>query len=423
MTILLSGGQVFMKDRFRFSDIVLSEGRIFISSSEFHKKHPDTRIVDVSGKYIFPGFTDVHVHLREPGFSYKETIATGAAAAAAGGYTTVAAMPNVSPPPDSPEGVQRILDIARTADGADVVTYGTITEGRRGERIAPLEKMNEAVAFSDDGSGIQSEALMREAMTRAAAIGKIIAAHCEVNELLHGGYIHDGTYAAQHGHRGISSESEWRQIERDVRLAEETGAKYHVCHVSTKEGVDIIRKAKARGVDVTAETAPHYLVLDDSMLCEDGAFKMNPPLRDASDRLALIEGLCDGTIDMIATDHAPHSAEEKSHGLEGSLMGVVGLECAFPVLYTSLVIPGKVPLARLIDAMATSPARRFGIWDGEICDGGRADIAVIDPDAEYRIDPEKFRSMGRSTPFAGMPVRGRCIMTIKKGNVIYDEQN
>lgn len=423
MTILLSGGQVFMKDKFRFSDVLISEGRIFISSSEIHKKHPDTKVIDVSGKYIFPGFTDVHVHLREPGFSYKETIMTGSAAAAAGGYTTVAAMPNVSPPPDSPEGVRRVLDIAEKACGADVVTYGTITEGRRGEKIAPLEEMSEAVAFSDDGSGIQSESVMREAMTRAAALGKIIAAHCEVNDLLRGGYIHDGRYAAQHGHRGISSESEWRQIERDVRIAEETGAKYHVCHLSTKEGVDIVRRAKARGVDVTAETAPHYLILDDSMLREDGAFKMNPPLRDERDRLALIEGLCDGTIDMIATDHAPHSAEEKSHGLEGSLMGVVGLECAFPVLYAGLVLPGTVPLSRLIDAMASAPARRFGIWNGELCDGGRADLTVIDPEREYVIDPDTFRSMGRSTPFAGVRVRGKSIMTIKKGSIIYDEQN
>ena len=318
------------------------------------------------GRYVvFPGFCDVHVHFREPGFSYKETIATGSAAAARGGYTAVCAMPNLDPVPDSGPTLaaeQAIID----RDGLiHVYPYGAITAGERGERLADMEGMGAAVAFSDDGRGVQSEEMMRAAMVKAKSLGKLIAAHCEDNSLLHGGYIHDGAYAAAHGHRGISAESEWRQIERDLRLAKETGCAYHVCHISTARSVALIRRAKAEGVDVTCETAPHYLTLDENDLAEDGRFKMNPPLRSRADRMALLEGVADGTIDMIATDHAPHSREEKARGLAGSAMGVVGLETAFPVLYTCLVRPGTISLDRLIELLAVNPRRRFSIPAGE----------------------------------------------------------
>ena len=421
MKLLLKGGQVFKDGGFHLSDVLISEGKVFLSSSF---SQPDTfgaEVFDIKNKYVFPGFTDVHIHLREPGFSYKETALTGSLAAAAGGYTAVFAMPNVNPPPDSAERLRDMLEYYSRSAVCEVYQYGTITEGRRGECVAPLEDMAEAVAFTDDGSGIQDESVMLEAMRRAAAMGKIIAAHCEDESLVRGGYIHDGEYAKSHGHRGICSESEWRPIERDIRLAAETGCDYHVCHVSAKESVDIIRKAKAAGIKISAETAPHYLLLDDSMLEEDGRFKMNPPIRSAADREALIEGILDGTIDMIATDHAPHSAEEKSRGLEGSLMGVVGLECAFPALYTGLVESGRISLEMLVDKMASVPAKRFGVSGGEIMDGGDADLCVFDLDSEYVINAEKFQSKGKCTPFDGMRVHGKCVMTVKKGNVIWRE--
>ena len=366
---------------------------------------------------IFPGFVDVHVHLREPGFSYKETIATGTAAAARGGYTAVCPMPNLDPVPDSPETLERQLDIIRRDARITVLPYGAITAGERGEVLADMEAMAPCVAgFSDDGRGVQSPDMMRAAMVKAKALGKPIAAHCEDNSLLKGGYIHDGEYARAHGHRGICSESEWGQIARDLELAHETGCAYHVCHISTRESVELIRKAKAAGVDVTCETAPHYLLLDDSMLREDGRFKMNPPLRDKEDREALLEGIVDGTIDMVATDHAPHSDEEKSRGLEKSLMGVVGLETAFPILYTYLVLPGVITLERLVGLMSINPRKRFGIPLEEV------DFTVWDLKAEYRIDPEEFLSMGRATPFAGYPVKGRCVMTVHKGKTVYLHQ-
>ena len=368
-----------------------------------------------NGIVVLPGFVDVHVHLREPGFSYKETVASGTLAAAAGGYVAVCPMPNISPVPDSPDTLEPTLEAIRKDAVVRVYPYGSITKGEQGLEVSDLEKIAPLVAaFSDDGVGLKDAALMKEAMTRAKKLSKIVAAHCEDLSLRNGGYINEGEYARLHGHRGISAESEWRQIERDLALARETGVSYHVCHVSTKESVDLIRSAKADGVDVTCETAPHYLVLSDSDLREDGDFKMNPPLRSEADRLALIEGILDGTVDMIATDHAPHSTEEKSRGLRDSLMGVVGLETAFPVLYTKLVLGGVLPLSRLIELMSDAPARRFRIpRDHE------RDWAVWDLSEEYKVDPDTFKSKGRSTPFKGMSVFGKCKMTVCGGRAVW----
>lgn len=368
----------------------------------------------ISKKYIIvPGLCDVHVHFREPGFSYKETIASGSAAAAHGGYTAVCTMPNLDPVPDSAEHLQVQLDAIKRGAAIKVLPYGAITVGEKGERLADMESISDKVcAFSDDGKGVQNDEMMREAMTAAKRLGKIIAAHCEDNALLFGGYIHDGEYAKMHGHRGISSASEYKQIERDLRLAEETDCAYHVCHISTKESVELIRQAKVRGVDVTCETAPHYLVLCDEDMQEHGRFKMSPPLRSREDKEALIEGIKDGTIDMIATDHAPHSAEEKGRGLEKSLMGVVGLETAFPVLYTELVMKNIITLDRLVELMSFKPKERFGIDTNN-------DFAVFDISEAYKIDPEDFLSMGRATPFAGREVFGRCLLTVHGGKAVY----
>lgn len=372
----------------------------------------------ISKKYIIvPGLCDVHVHFREPGFSYKETIASGSAAAAHGGYTAVCTMPNLDPVPDSAEHLQVQLDAIKRGAAIKVLPYGAITVGEKGEKLADMEAISDKVcAFSDDGKGVQNDEMMREAMAKAKRLGKIIAAHCEDNSLLFGGYIHDGEYARMHGHRGISSASEYKQIERDLRLAEETGCAYHVCHISTKESVELIRQAKVHGVNVTCETAPHYLVLCDEDMQEDGRFKMNPPLRSREDKKALIEGIKDGTIDMIATDHAPHSAEEKGRGLEKSLMGVVGLETAFPVLYTELVMKNIITLDRLVELMSFKPKERFGIDTNN-------DFAVFDISEAYKIDPEDFLSMGRATPFAGREVFGRCLLTVHNGKVVYKAED
>ena len=365
---------------------------------------------------VLPGFCDVHVHFREPGFSYKETILSGTRAAARGGYTAVCTMPNLNPVPDSPETLQPQLDAIEKDARIAVYPYGAITKGEKGEVLADLEAMApKVVGFSDDGRGVQSPLLMEQAMRKARELGKLIVAHCEDNSLLRGGYIHDGRYARDHGHRGICSESEWGPIARDLELAAKTGASYHVCHISTKESVEIIRQAKKSGVDVTCETGPHYLTMDDSMLREEGRFKMNPPLRSKDDREALVEGLRDGTIDMIATDHAPHSAEEKSRGLQGSAFGVVGLETAFPILYTCLVRPGLLPMDRLLAALVTNPRNRFGIPMGN-------DFSVWDLNAQYQIDPGDFLSQGKATPFEGWQVFGRCMATFRDGKPVYTAQ-
>ena len=376
-------------------------------------------IISFDDKYIFPGFADVHVHLREPGFSYKETIATGTLASAHGGYTAVCSMPNLNPVPDSRENLAQQLGIIERDAVIDVYPYGAITVGQMGEKLSDMDAMaKDIIAFSDDGRGVQSDELMEKAMLKAKALGKMIVAHCEINDLLRGGYIHDGEYAKANGHRGICSESEWKQIERDLKLVEKTGCSYHVCHISTKESVEIIRQAKAKGIDVTCETGPHYLILDDSDLQEHGRFKMNPPLRSAEDRLALIEGIKDGTIDMIATDHAPHSAEEKGRGLEKSMMGVVGIETAFPLMYTHFVETGIITLEKLIELMSINPRKRFGIGGGTD-EGQSADFTVVDLNEEYTINPDEFYSMGKATPFEGYKVKGKIMHTYIGGEKIF----
>ena len=369
--------------------------------------------IDTERYSLFPGFCDVHVHFREPGFSYKETVGSGSAAAAAGGYTHVCTMPNLNPVPDSVEHLVPQLEAIRDKAWIHVYPYGAITVGEQGQKMAELEDMARfVIGFSDDGKGVQSDEMMKEAMLRAKALGKIIVAHCEVNDLLFGGYIHDGEYAKAHGHRGICSESEWKQIERDLELVRETGCRYHVCHISTKESVALIRKAKAEGLDVTCETGPHYLVMDDRDLQEEGRFKMNPPIRSEEDKKALVEGVLDGTIDMIATDHAPHSAEEKSRGLEKSAFGVVGIETAFPVMYTHFVKPGLMSWQRLKELLVTNARQRFGIPLDDCW-------SVWDLNDEYTVDPAEFVSMGKATPFEGWKLFGKCILTVCDGMVVY----
>ena len=380
------------------SAVFKNEGFSFLNSSEYT---------------VFPGFCDVHVHFREPGFSYKETIASGSRAAARGGYTAVCTMPNLNPVPDSPDTLRPQLEAIEKTACIAVYPYAAITKGEQGRVLSDMEALSDhVIAFSDDGRGVQDPKMMEAAMVRAKALGKLIVAHCEDNSLLRGGCIHDGAYAAAHGHRGICSESEWRPIARDLELAAKTGAGYHVCHISAKESVDIIRQAKKSGVDVTCETGPHYLTMDDSDLQEDGRFKMNPPLRGREDREALVAGLLDGTIDMIATDHAPHSAEEKAKGLENSTFGVVGLETAFPVLYTRLVQTGVLSLDALLDKLVWNPRKRFRIPLGN-------DFSVWDLNARYKIDPADFLSQGRATPFAGWTVRGKCMAAFFGGNAAY----
>ena len=368
-----------------------------------------------SSKYaVFPGFCDVHVHFREPGFSYKETMQSGSLASARGGYTAVCTMPNLNPVPDSVENLHQQLKLIEAGACIHVYPYGAITVGEKGETLADLAAMApNVIGFSDDGRGVQSDDMMRSAMLEAKKLNKMIVAHCEVNELLRGGYIHDGAYAAAHGHRGICSESEWAQIARDLQLVKETGVKYHVCHISTKESVDIIRKAKDQGIDVTCETGPHYLVMDDSMLQEDGRFKMNPPLRSAEDREALVQGIQDGTIDMIATDHAPHSAEEKAKGLEKSAFGVVGIETAFPICYTYLVKTGIITMEKLMELLVINPRKRFDIPLGN-------DFSIWDLEAAYTVDPADFLSMGKATPFEGWTVQGKCMATVCDGKIVYN---
>ncbi len=367
----------------------------------------------LNGNFVcIPGLADVHVHLREPGFSYKETIASGTLASARGGFTDVCSMPNLNPVPDSMDNLKLQLDIIERDAVIGVHPYGSITKGEMGEELSDMEAMAPYVAgFSDDGRGVQSPDMMKEAMLRAKALGKIIVAHCEENSLLNGGYIHDGEYAKANGHKGICSESEWAPIARDIELLKETGAAYHVCHISTKESVDIIRRAKADGVNITCETGPHYLILDDSMLQEEGRFKMNPPIRSSEDRYALIEGIKDGTIDMIATDHAPHSAEEKAKGLKLSAMGVVGIETAFPLMYTNFVKTGIISMERLMELMCYNARKRFNIPLGD-------DFSVWDLDKKYDINSDEFVSKGKSTPFEGASVFGRCLVTVKDGKIV-----
>jgi len=420
--LLLRHGTLVDSRGRRTADLLVEDGFISRIGPDITPED-DMEVIDISGKYLTYGLADVHVHFRVPGRPDKETILSGSKSAARGGYTCVCPMPNLSPVPDSPEHLEEELALIRRDAVVDVRPYASITVGREGRQVVDVEALKDkAVAFSDDGSGVQDDEVMTRAMTDIANAGSILAAHCEDNRLLRGGYIHDGKYAREHGHKGICSESEWGQIARDVELSAKTGCPYHICHISTKESLDVIRKAKARGIDVSCETGPHYLTLCEDDLQEDGRFKMNPPLRGAEDRDALLGGLNDGSIDMIATDHAPHTAEEKSRGLHGSAMGIVGLETAFPVLYTKLVRTGVITLERLTWLMSESPRKRFRLG-GSLVEGQSADLAVFDTENEYSIDPSGFLSKGRSTPFEGWKVYGKCILTLYKGEKVWEDNN
>lgn len=401
------------------TDIAIENG-IITEISPFVDANCGDVVFDLNNKYIFPGFVDVHVHFREPGFSYKETIKTGSRAAAAGGFTHVCTMPNLNPVPDSYDNLMQQKKIIDKDALINVFPFGAITKEQKGIELAELEDMaKDVIGFSDDGRGVQNSDMMERAMNIAKKYNQIISAHCEDNSLLYGGYIHKGEYAKLNGHDGICSESEWKPIERDIELVKKTGVKYHVCHISAKESVELIRNAKKAGVDITCETAPHYLVFDDSMLSDSGNFKMNPPIRAKEDRQALIDGICDGTVDMIATDHAPHSKEEKNGGLKGSLNGIVGIETSFSVLYTKLVKEGIISIERLIELMSISPAKRFGL-SSNLNVGEKANLNVFDLDEKYIINPSEFYSMGKSTPFDGMEVFGKCIMTVCNGNIVHN---
>ena len=414
MDYILKNARVYQNGSLVAADVSVCGGRV-VSINRDVEPTPGASVIDFNNCVVFPGFVDVHVHLRQPGFFYKETIATGTKASAHGGYTLVCSMPNLNPVPDSFEHLKEQLDIIEKDAVIKVVPYGSITKNQEGKELSDMKDMASfVIGFSDDGKGVQTDEMMKEAMLLAKSLDKPIVAHCEVNSLLFGGYIHDGEYAKLHGHRGISSESEWAQIKRDIELIRETGCKYHVCHISTKESVELIRNAKKEGLDITCETGPHYLVFNDMDLKEEGRFKMNPPIRSEEDRLALIEGIKDGTIDMIATDHAPHSAEEKSKGLEKSLMGVVGIETAFPVMYTHFVKTGIITLEKLIDLLSNNARKRFNLDIGE-------DFCVWDLSEKYEIDPKDFLSMGKATPFEKMEVYGKCKLTVCNGKIAYKE--
>ena len=418
MQVLFKGAQVCLPEGFRRLDVLAEDGRIADLGEKLSA--PEALPVSCESYVLLPGFVDVHVHLREPGFSYKETITSGTRAAAHGGYTTVCTMPNLSPAPDTPEHLAQQLELIRQSACIHVRPYGCVTMGQKGKELAMMRELApDVIGFSDDGVGVQDEDLMCRAMQQAAALGLPIADHCEEEALLCGGYIHKGAYAQAHGHAGICSESEWKQVLRDARLAQKTGCHVHFCHLSTAQSVQIVREYKAMGAPISAETAPHYLLLCEEDLQEDGRFKMNPPLRTAEDREALVRGLVDGTIDCIATDHAPHSAAEKGAGLKGSKMGVVGLESAFALLYTHLVLPGKLTLLELVKRMSTRPCGLFGLLGGRIERGAPADFSVWDLHAKDTVNPGAFLSMGKATPFEGWPVSGRCMLTMCDGRFAY----
>ena len=419
MKYLIKSANVYIDNSFSSVDLFIDGGSIVSIGQDLTVS--DATVISANGLTVFPGFTDVHVHLREPGFSYKETVASGTLAAAKGGYTSVCTMPNLKPCPDSVEHLKQQLDIINSNAKIHVYPFGTITVGENGQTLSDMEGMaKDVIGFSDDGRGVQNKDMMLSAMEKAKKLNKIISAHCEDNSLLFGGYIHDGEYARLHGHKGICSESEWGPIKRDIELVKKNGCKYHVCHISTKESVELIRQAKRDGVDITCETGPHYLTMNDMMLEEDGRFKMNPPLRSEEDRLALVEGIKDGTIDLIATDHAPHSAEEKSKGLEKSAMGVVGLETAFAVCYTKLVKKGIITLEKLIQLLNTNAIQRFGIGT-EIKVGAPADLTVFNLNEKFTVKKEDFVSMGKASPFEGEELYGRCKMTFVNGRIVYSE--
>ena len=419
MEMLLKNANVYYGGQFSEQDIIVSDGKI--SAVGRNLISPSAICFDLKGLTVFPGFVDVHVHLREPGFFYKETIKSGTLASAAGGYTDVCSMPNLNPCPDTFEHLKEQLDIIKRDAAIHVHPFGTITKGQKGEELSDMEEIRDfVIGYSDDGRGVQSEEMMLSAMKKAKELEKIISAHCEDNNLLFGGYIHDGEYAKQNGHKGICSESEWGPIKRDIELVKKTGCKYHVCHISTKESVELIREAKSKGVDITCETGPHYLTMNDMMLKDEGRFKMNPPIRSEEDRLALIEGIKDGTIDVIATDHAPHSAEEKAKGLEKSLMGVVGIETAFAVCYTKLVKTGIITLEKLIELLNVNAKKRFGIG-GEIKVGENANLTVFNLFEKYVVESKNFLSLGKATPFEGEELYGKCKLTLCDGKTVYND--
>ena len=421
MNYLIRNATIFFDGAFVKNDILLKNG-IIADIKPFLSPISDFTVFDMNNCFVFPGLIDVHVHLREPGFSYKESISSGSLAAAHGGFTTVCAMPNLNPVPDNIEHLNKELEIINRDAQIHVLPYASITVGEKQTELSDMDNLaNHVCAFSDDGVGVQSGEMMERAMLKAKKLNKIIAAHCELNELLNGGCIHDGEYAKKNGLKGISSESEWREVERDIQLVKKTGCDYHVCHISTKESVALIRKAKAEGLPISCETAPHYLVYCDADLRDEGRFRMNPPLRSALDRQALLEGIKDGTIDMIATDHAPHSAEEKAGGLENSLNGIVGLETAFPILYTKLVKTGLITLEKLLELMQVNPAKRFGI-NGGLQIGRPADLTIFDLNEEYTVDPTDFLSQGRSSPFEGEKVFGKCLMTMVDGVPVWKDE-
>ncbi len=421
MTVLLTGAKIYTDNRFIKSDMLIENG-IITEIAPTINADGGISVYNFNNCCIFPGFVDVHVHLREPGFEYKEDICSGTAAAARGGFTHVCCMPNLNPVPDSSEHLKVLTEAITKKALIDVKPYGSLTVEEKGAAISDISGMaSEVIGYSDDGRGVQSDEIMLEAMRLVATTGKILAAHCEINDLLRGGYIHDGTYAEEHNHRGICSESEWGQIKRDIELVKQSGVKYHVCHISTKESVEIIRKAKCDGVDITCETAPHYLIFNDCDLQENARFKMNPPIRSEQDRKALVQGIIDGTIDMIATDHAPHSLEEKSKGLEKSLMGVVGLETSFAAMYTYLVKTGIISLEKLVELMHTNAKSRFGLG-GKLEVGQPADFCVFDLQKSFVVDPCEFATHGRATPFEGMTLYGQNLMTFFDGNIVYSAQ-
>ena len=415
---IIKNGAIYGAD---IEDIAIVDGRIAERAKSITPNEGDT-VINAEGLVVAPAFVDVHVHLREPGYGYKERIETGTMAAARGGYSTVCPMPNLNPVPDCVENLKAQQEIIDRDAKIEVLPYAAITIGRKGEELVDVASLHDKVcAFSDDGSGVQVDGMMERAMMEAVKYDSLIAAHCEVEELLKGGYIHDGEYAREHGHKGICSESEWAQVKRDIELAEKIGCRYHVCHISTKETVQLVREAKARGVKVTCETGPHYLIFTDKDLQEDARWKMNPPIRSAEDRAALIEGIKDGTIDMIATDHAPHSIEEKSRGLKDSAMGIVGLETAFAALNTHLVKKGIISLEHLIKIMSINPRKVFRI-EGGIEVGERADIVLLDTNKEWRVDSNNFYSMGKITMFDGRDMTGDVVMTLHRGNIVYDKE-
>ena len=420
MKTFYTNAKIFRNGRFEPGLIAVEGGRIAAAG----EPRPGDRVVDLGGRHLVPGLVDVHVHLREPGFPQKETIATGTAAAARGGYTTVCSMPNLNPAPDTPATLGEQLEIIRRDAVVRVKPYGTITMGQRGcgELVDFAALAPQVVGFSDDGRGVQSAELMEEAMRRAAAVGKPIVAHCEVDELLRGGYIHDGVYCREHGHKGICSESEWRQVGRDIALAEKTGCRYHVCHVSTKESVELVRRARAKGLRVSCETAPHYLLLCDEDLQEEGRFKMNPPLRSKADVEALRQGLKDGVMDVISTDHAPHMMSEKDKPMEQAAFGIVGLETSACLTYTELVEKGVLTVMQMAEKMSYNPAKILGLKDrGSVSAGKKADIVVFDPRREYQIDVDTFASKGKNTPFDGWEVKGEVCCTLADGKIVYEK--